>query len=80
MYGMKGCWLAVVGILAFAVISQSQVILAKQGSDGAEERLAAGKELFTREWQPGDKLYSDLAWRWSVMEFRANSPVRCIRS
>ena len=45
----------VIGLLLLGLVTPSSLSGSGPGPDGERERLAAGKELFTREWMPGDK-------------------------
>ena len=45
----------VIGLLLLGIVTPSALSGGGPGPDGIPDRLAAGRELFTREWLPGDK-------------------------
>ena len=52
---MKHRLVGVIGLLLSSLVSPGALSGRDSGPDEERERLAAGKELFTREWLPGDK-------------------------
>jgi mono/diheme cytochrome c family protein len=55
MISTKHRLFGVIGLLLSCLVPESALSGRGPGPDGERERLAAGKELFTREWLPGDK-------------------------
>ncbi len=48
-------WVGVLGLSMLVFAWSGKAAGDGQGPDSKKERLAEGKELFTREWLPGDK-------------------------
>ena len=55
MGSIKRFWVGVLGLITLVFAWSGKAAGDEPGPDSKQERLAEGKDLFTREWLPGDR-------------------------